>query len=115
MSIALTLDFEIHKRENNPISEAFLLEHKKQFAKDCFNVFCELIQGKRLTTKKASADDLSGDLRARIRDLRRIMEIPVSDEWITTPNERKYKEYFMTTEDKVKALEILVNKFKTNQ
>ena len=113
MTIALTLDFEIHTRENNPISEAFLLEHKKKFAKDCFNFFCELIHGKRLSYKQVLNDGISGDLRARIKDLRTIMGIPISDEWITTPNQRKYKEYYMTTEDKVKALEILVNKFKT--
>ena len=113
MSIALTVDFKIHTRENNPISEAFLLEHKEQFAYDSFCVLCELIKGKRLSYKQALNDGLSGDLRARIHDLTIHMGIPITKDWVTTPNERKYKEYFMTTEDKVKALEILVNKFKT--
>jgi len=111
--MALQLDFEIHKRENNPISESFLNEHKNRFASDSFNVLCELIQGKRLSYKQALNTGLSGDLRARIHDLTRHMKLPITNEWVKTESGRKFKEYFMTAEDKIKTLEILVNKFKT--
>lgn len=100
----------VHQRENNPLSQAFLDEHREKFNRDCFNVLVELVSGKRLSYKYAIDIGLSGDIRARIRDLRKIYGIPVSDEWITTANERRYKEYYMTEADKARGMEVLLTK-----
>lgn len=111
MQLLLTFD-TVHEKENNPISQAHLDKFRDKFNKDCFSVLNELVSGKRLSYKYAIDTGLSGDIRARVRDLRRVYMIPVSDEWIETENGRKFKEYFMTNEDKVKALEVLLTKLK---
>lgn len=98
----------VHKRENNALSQAHLDEFRDKFTKDCYNVLCELVNGKRLTYKYAINTALSGDIRARIRDLRKIYKLPISDEYVKTENGRKYKEYFMTDADKIESLRIIL-------
>lgn len=106
----LTLNIEVHTQENNPISREFLNEHKEKFAHDTYMVLCVLVSGRKLDYKTALVDGLTGDLRRRVKDLRD-MGIPVSDEWVTTTNERKFKRWFMTDEDRIIALNTLLNRF----
>lgn len=109
----LNLDFNpVHKRENNPISQAHLEEHREKFTRDCFEVLKQLINGTRLTYKYAIDTGLSGDIRARIRDLRKVYGIPVSDEWVESEGGRRFKEYYMTPEDKIEGLKVLLTKMK---
>ena len=109
----LTIDFNpVHQWENNPVSQAHLEAFREKFNNDCYRVLQELIAGKRLSYKYAIDTGLSGDIRARIRDLRRVYGVPVSDEWMDTEGGRRFKEYYMTTEDKAEALKVLVNKLK---
>lgn len=106
----LNIDFNpVHVKENNPLSQAHLEQFRDKFNHDCLNTLRLLIEGKRLTYKYAIDTGLSGDIRARIRDLRRDYKLPISDEWVTSAGGRKYKEYFMTAEDKVVALGVLMN------
>ena len=106
----LVMDFNpVHLRENNAVSKAHLDEHRESFANDCYRVLCELVDGKRLTYKYAIDTGLSGDIRARIRDIRKVYKIPVSDAWITTEGGRKFKEYFMTEDDRTEAFRIILN------
>ena len=108
--IQLTMNFDpVHKRENNSVSQAHLDVHRGDFTNDCFRVLCELVDGKRLSYKYAIDTGLSGDIRARIRDLRSVYHLPVSDKWITTEGGRRFKEYFMTDENRQKAFQIILN------
>ena len=109
--IQLTLNLTIHQKESNPVSQAFLDEHREQFSHDTFKVLSELVNGRTLDYKTALNEGLTGDLRRRIKDIRD-MNIPVSDNWVSTQNERKFKQYFMKESDKVEALRVLVNKLK---
>jgi len=109
----LNLDFNpVHKWENNPISQAHLEEHRDKFTRDCFEVLKQLIAGTRLSYKYAIDTGLSGDIRARVRDLRKVYQIPVSDVWVETEGGRRFKEYFMTNEDKIEGLKVLLTKMK---
>lgn len=106
----LTISFEVHRFENNPISQAHLDAHREHFGNDVYEVLRRLVAGERLSVREALNNGLSGDLRARMRDLRKIMQIPVSDEWVKTDSGRAYKVYFMTESDKIEALKVLMNK-----
>lgn len=115
MSLQLSISFDItHQRENSPLNEAHLNEYRDKFNADCFRVLERLVKGERLMQLQAGMEHLSGDLRARIRDLRNPnygFGIPISDCWVKT-GKSKSKEYFMTESDKCAALQILLSKMK---
>lgn len=104
MNHQLSISFDVlHLRENNPLSEQQLNEHQDKFTEDCFEVLKKLLAGERLTVKQAIITNLSGDLRRRIKDLRDY-GFPIKDKKLTGGS----KEYFLSTEDKSKAIEVLL-------
>lgn len=106
MPLQLSISFDpTHLRENNPLSQEYLDQHRDKFSNDCFDILKRLVSGERLTVKTAINAGLSGDLRARIRDIRNF-GMHVSDE--RQPG--GYKEYFFSVSDSVKALEVLLKK-----
>lgn len=109
MTHQLTISFEVHRFENNPISQAHLDKYRDQFSRDTFEVLKRFVSGERWSYKAALNAGLSGDIRARVHDLK-LMGIPVSSEWVKTESGRGYKEYFMTESDKIEALKVLMNK-----
>jgi hypothetical protein len=115
MSEQLTLEIPLHNRENTPLNESHLIEYKDAFRGDCLEVLKRLVAGEHLTQRGAILSFLSGDLRARIRDLHNPdygLGLPISDTWVKTESGRGYKEYYMTDEDKIGALNKLINKLK---
>lgn len=105
----LTLDIKVHERENNPLSQAHLDAHRDKFSRDTYEVLRRFVIGERWSYKSAINAGLTGDIRARVHDLK-LMGIAVSSEWIKTDSGRGYKEYFMTDADRVQALRVLLNK-----
>lgn len=104
----LHIDFSpVHHYENNPFSQAHLDEYRDKFGNDCWNILRELISGKRLTYKYAIETGLSGDLRARIRDIRRGIGVTVLDEWVNTANGRRFKVYYMGDDERAQAIRII--------
>ena len=105
----LTLDIKIHQFENNPLSQAHLDQHREKFSRDTYEVLRRFVIGERWNYKSAINAGLTGDIRARVHDLK-LMGIPVSSEWIKTDSGRGFKEYFMTDTDRIQALRVLMNK-----
>ena len=82
----LSIDFS---RQNNAENQAILDRNKDRFTGQCHLVYSLLLSGKRLTTATALAYGI-GDLRARIRDLKKA-GVPVQKKLI----EGRYKEYYL--------------------
>lgn len=114
----LTIDFSaaVHRVENNPISQSFLDEHRELFGRDCFEVLKVLInEPQGLTVEQAMSRRISGHLPSRIRDLSNTTYgqhwgIPISKEKIKLESGRSIIRYYMTSEDKVVALQIIMKK-----
>lgn len=105
----LELPFEpTHTRENSTLNEAHLNEHRDKFNRDCFNVLMEMVKGRRLTTKLAMNEGLSGHLPRRVKDLEDKFGMTISRDKMTGG----FLEYYMTTEDKAKAMESILNRAK---
>lgn len=92
----------VHRRENNPDSEAILNAGRKKFNRHCEAVFSCLMEGKTLTTTSALLGIrwkhhtiCIGDLRRRIKDLKE-NGVRISDRL----TEERFKEWYMTDEDK---------------
>lgn len=96
----LSIDF-VHTRENNRESEMHLEANLDRFNGQCRLVLGLLMEGKELTTTEALVEYRIGDLRARIRDLRR-SGFDILDEFVTTAaGERtRFKKYFINQKSK---------------
>jgi hypothetical protein len=86
--------FSVHVNENNKDSEKILKENEYHFSKQCKEVYRHLMDGKVLTTTKALTLGI-GDLRARIRDLKKINGVQISERTL----ENRFKEWYMSFED----------------
>ena len=75
--IQTVIDFTVHTRENNKFSEQILFDQYEKLSNQCKIVYDLLKAGYRLTVKSAMVDHGIGDLRARVRDLRRHNSIEV--------------------------------------
>lgn len=99
-SIQLHIDYTkvLHTHENNPESEAHLKSNRYHFTGQCAVLYSLLQKGMSVTTGQALRQLNIGDLRARIRDLRKA-GIPIEDKWWTDASGKKtrYKEYFIST------------------
>lgn len=94
---------KIHTRENTKENQKHLDNFRKAFTKDAAHILLLLIMRKQLTVRTAMAACITGDLRRRIKDIRDF-GIDVSDKWVTTSLSRRYKVYFMTDKQVVKAI-----------
>lgn len=104
----ITVPFQaVHERENNPVSQAHLEKFKGKFNGDCFKIFCELVKGRELTVAIAFTEGLSTCFPRRIKDLRDKFGVFISDKWDST---NTYKIWYMTSDDKAKSLEVVMNK-----
>lgn len=81
----------VHTKENNSFSEAILFDQYERLSNQCRIVYDLLKAGYRLTVKSAMVDHGIGDLRARVRDLRRFNNVDVKDELL----KGGFKEYFL--------------------
>lgn len=99
MSYQINIDFD-HGRENNTQSENHYADNLKRFNGQCKDVLEALLRGERLTTMKDQVKYKIGDLRARIRDLRK-QNIPVQDDFVRdeTGKRTRYKVYFLTSQE----------------
>lgn len=83
-------NFNVLVPQNNRESERILLSNEKRLTKQCQLLFDALKRGERLTTGEALIKYRIGDLRARVRDLRK-SGIVVKDKLLAG----RYKEYFL--------------------
>lgn len=107
----LALTFELHQRENNPLSQAFLEENRGLLTESCFNVLKTLVNGTELTTDNAKELAGTRSLPRRILDLR-AMGISISESWVLIDGRRSHKKWFMTAEDKCLSLQVILNKMR---
>lgn len=89
-------EFDFSQRvENNIESQTQLALNGHKFNKQCKLVHDLLMQGIKLTTRKALLQYNIGDLRRRIKDLTDPpLKLPVQKKWIDTDGSR-FKEYFL--------------------
>lgn len=86
---------KIHSKENNPESQQHLNDNKVKFTKGCLKVLELLRQGKILTTMNAPGYGILS-LPRRIKDLRDLNGIKISERWQTDENGRHLiKEWFL--------------------
>lgn len=97
MNPQLHLDFTRldHGKENNAQSERHYEANLDRFTSHCRNILERLLKGERLTTAR-QMEYGTGDLRARIRDLRNA-GIPVQDDFIKTEDGKRtrFKYYYL--------------------
>lgn len=111
--IQLQLEINVHQRENNIVSEAWLEANKGLFSESCLSVLKALVAGIELTTDNAKELAGTRSLPRRILDLRQNNGISISSEWILNEQgKRTVMKYYMTAEDKAKSLSVLLNKMK---
>jgi hypothetical protein len=107
------MKLQIHDKENNPSSQAYLDKNKKRISQQCLKVLELLMQGKRLTTMNAPSYGILS-LPRRIADLREKNGIFVDERWITPPNSSvQIKEWFISeiTSGEKKELQKWLNDF----
>lgn len=94
MSLQTAIEFPVHRIENNAGSQRILETNSMHFTQQCRIVYNCLMASNSITTTQALGLGI-GDLRARIRDLKKINKVAISERLI----ERRFKEWFMTEED----------------
>lgn len=84
-----------HGAENNAQSERHYEANLDRFNNHCRKILERLLRGERLTTAR-QMEYGTGDLRARVRDLRNA-GIPVQDDFVTTEDGKRtrFKYYYL--------------------
>lgn len=108
----LSLHIDVHGRENNPLSEAFLEENRTAFAESCFKVLKALVFGNVLTTDNAKKVAGTRSLPRRVKDLKDTMGFSIQSEWVIENGRKKHKCWFMNESDKQRAAEVILSKLK---
>lgn len=112
MGTQFTLDFDIHARENNPISQAHLDENRHLFTKSCLLVLEALVRGEVLTTDNAKSIADTRSLPRRIKDLRDDFGLSISDDWVLIDGRKSHLKWWMSDKDKIEAFKVIMNKIK---
>jgi hypothetical protein len=77
--------------ENKISNQEHFERNKDSFSNQCRIVYEALLRGEKLTTTKALIQYGIGDLRRRIKDLKDIWNVDISDQYV----DGKFKEYFL--------------------
>lgn len=92
----------LHKRENNPESEAHLKENKFHFTGQCAVVLSLLMKGVVLSSRSAMLQHNIGDVHRRIGELKIALQktnskLKIEDRWVKNEKGRGHKEWFIST------------------
>lgn len=88
----IPIDFSaLHHVENKTSNQEHFERNKDKFSKQCRIVYEALLRGEKLTTTSALLDYKIGDLRRRIKDLKDIWNVPISDHYV----DGKFKQYYI--------------------
>lgn len=88
----IPIDFSaLHHVENKTSNQEHFERNKEKFSKQCRIVYEALLRGEKLTTTSALLDYKIGDLRRRIKDLKDIWNVPISDHYV----DGKFKQYYI--------------------
>lgn len=108
--IQLSLNIDIHKAENNPVSQAFLEAHRDDFTHDAWKVLLELLKGTRLTNNKVIQMGLSNSPTRRFSDLKE-WGVNVSRQKIKVGySNREVFEYWLEPEEIGRVANLILNK-----
>lgn len=112
----LGIDFDsVHKRENNPESQAVLDERREEFNEQCWKVLKRMLRGERLTVAGTAqlGENYISSLPRRAKDLVDNNAIPITIEWAYIDGVRqKFKEYYIKTEDIPEVMERILGQLK---
>lgn len=91
----------LHKRENNPESEAHLKENKFHFTGQCAVVLSLLMQGVVITSRSAMLQHNISDVHRRIGELKEALrssnsKLKIEDRWVKKESGRGHKEWFIS-------------------
>lgn len=92
MTTQLEISFSVLTPQNNRESETILIENEKRLSRQCRVLYEALLRGERLTTTDGILKYGIGDLRARVRDLRK-NGIDVKGDLI----ENRFKQYYLAS------------------
>lgn len=95
----LSISFDIHKRENNPVSQAFLDKHMDEFAMDAWKLLIRLLEGERFTNRKVQELNISNSPTRRWSDIRE-WGVNISSTEVEVPySSRKVLEYWLEPDE----------------
>jgi hypothetical protein len=99
MPLQLSISFDVHQKESNPISQAFLDAHRDDFAMDAWKILLELLKGEKLTNEDIRNRRISLSPTRRFTDISE-WGVNISKEAITVPySKRPVQSYWLEPDE----------------
>lgn len=117
MPVQLLMEFDtVHRKENNPESQAVLELRRDDFNKQCWAALVRMLNGDRINNK----DKEIGHMARRAKDLKDFFKIPVEADYALDENgvQLKWKWYHILPENRPAVMKRIINFLivtKTNQ
>jgi hypothetical protein len=108
----LQLTFEIHRFENNPVSQRFLDDHREDYAFDAWKLLLRLLTGEKMTNREVISLNISNSPTRRWCDLEEF-GINISKQEIQVPySSRKVMQYWIEPSEIARVYQMIVAKIK---
>ncbi|HKR03493.1 MAG TPA: hypothetical protein VJY62_02575 [Bacteroidia bacterium] len=103
----LRIDWDpVHKKENNPESQAMLELRREDFNEQCWQALKRMLNGDHIINK----DPYIGHMARRAKDLKDFFNIPVKADWATDAqgNKLKHKWYYIPVEYRLQVAKRII-------